>query len=151
MQIVNIIRTANYYLYNIRKTRNKLSFNLTKCIIHALVFSILRYYCSLFTTLLIHLLHRLETIQRRAVRILYKLKRRTMVSISSLMRSLGWLKFWLVCKFRLLCITHRAIYRVSPKYLANSITISSCWLEYDTPPTYHYDNIRRIDICSRSS
>ena len=50
-------------------------------------------------------------------------KRRTLVSVSSLMHSLGWLKFQLVCKFRLLCITHRAIYRASPKYLANIITI----------------------------
>ena len=109
-QIVNIIRIANYYLYNIRKTRNKLTFNLTKCLIHALVFSRLRYCCSLFTTLPLHLLHRLETIQRRAVRILYKLKRRTMVYVSSMMHSLGWLKFRQVCKFRLFCITHRAIY-----------------------------------------
>ena len=35
-KIVNIIRTANYYQYNIRQTRNKLTFNLTKCLIHAL-------------------------------------------------------------------------------------------------------------------
>ena len=39
------------------------------------------------------------------------------------MHSLGWLKFQIVCKLRLLCITHRAIYRASPKYLANIITI----------------------------
>ena len=39
------------------------------------------------------------------------------------MHSLGWLKFRLVCKFRLLCITYRAIYQASPKYLANVITI----------------------------
>ena len=42
-QIVNSIRTANYYLYNIRKTRNNLNFNLTKYLIHVLVFSRLRY------------------------------------------------------------------------------------------------------------
>ena len=39
------------------------------------------------------------------------------------MHSLGWLKFRLVCKFRLLCITHRSIYQASPKYLTNVITI----------------------------
>ena len=39
------------------------------------------------------------------------------------MHSLGWLHFRLVCKFRLLCITHRAIYQASPNYLANIITI----------------------------
>ena len=87
------------------------------------MFSRLRYCCSLFTTLPIHLLYRLETIQRRALRILYKLKRRTMVSVSSLMYSLGWLKFRLVCKFRLFFITYRDIYRASPNYLANIITI----------------------------
>ena len=48
-------------------------------------------------------------IQRHAERILYKLDRRTMVSILSLMHSLELLKFRLVCKFTLLCITHRAI------------------------------------------
>ena len=48
-----------------------------------------------------------------------------MVSISSLIHSLGWLQFRLVCKFRLLCITHRAIYQARPEYLANVITLRS--------------------------
>ena len=112
-------------IYNIINTRNKLTFTLTKCLIHALVFGRFRYCCSLFTTLPLHLLHRLETIQRRAVIILYKLDRRTMVYISSLMHSLGWLKFRLVFKFRLLCITHRVIYQASPEYLDNVITLRS--------------------------
>ena len=42
-----------------------------------------------------------------------------MVSISTLMHSLGWLKF------RLLYITYRAIYQASPEYLANVITLRS--------------------------
>ena len=46
-----------------------------------------------------------------------------MVSISSLMHSLGWLKFRLVCKFRIICITHRAIYQASPEYLTNVINL----------------------------
>ena len=46
-----------------------------------------------------------------------------MVSISYLMHSLGLLKFGLVCKLRLLCITHRAIYQSIPGYIANVITI----------------------------
>ena len=108
--------------------RNKLTFTLTKCFIHALVFSIQSidfgtdvpfFYFSL------HLMHILETIQRRTVRILYKLGRRTMVYISSLMHSLGCLKFRLICKFRLLCITHRASYKAINEYHANLITIST--------------------------
>ena len=105
LQITNVIRIANYYLYNIRKTRNKITYNLTKCLLDSLVFSRLRYCCSLYTTLPLYLMHRFENIQRRAVRILYKLKRRMDVSITSMMISLGWLPFHSQCKFRLLCIT----------------------------------------------
>ena len=41
------------------------------------------------------------------------------------MRSLGWLKFSYICKHRLMCITHKAIYLVFPEYLAQSIIIQS--------------------------
>ena len=47
------------------------------------------------------------------------------VSITSLMISLGWLSFHSQCKFRLLCITQRAIYRSIPEYLATLISIRS--------------------------
>ena len=41
------------------------------------------------------------------------------------MRSLGWLKFRYICIHMLLCITHNAIHRGFPEYLAQSITIQS--------------------------
>ena len=41
------------------------------------------------------------------------------------MRSLGWLNFIYICIHRLICITHKAIYRGFPEYLAQSITIQS--------------------------
>ena len=41
--INNMIRTANYFIYNIRKSRYKLTFAMTKCLIHSLVFSRLIY------------------------------------------------------------------------------------------------------------
>ena len=41
------------------------------------------------------------------------------------MRSLGWLKFRYICIHRLLCITHTAIHRGFPEYIAQSITIQS--------------------------
>ena len=42
--INNMIRTDNYFLYNIRKYRYKVTFAMTKCLIHSLVFSRLIYY-----------------------------------------------------------------------------------------------------------
>ena len=70
-------------------------------------------------------MYKLERIQRRAIRVLYKLNFASIVSIYDLMRSLGWLKFRYMCIHRLLCITHKAIHRGFPEYLAQSITIQS--------------------------
>ena len=55
-------------------------------------------------------MYKLERIQRRAIRVLYKLNFASIVSISDLMRSLAWLKFRYICIHRLLCITHKAIH-----------------------------------------
>ena len=123
--INNMIRTTTYFLYNIRKSRNKLTFAMTKCLIHSLVFSRLIYCCSLLCNLPVNLMYKLERIQRRAIRELYKLNFASIVSISDLMRSLGWLKFRYICIHRLLCITHKAIHRGFPEYIAQSITIQS--------------------------
>ena len=75
-----MIRNANYFLYNIRKSRN-----MTKSLIHSLVFSRLIYCCSLLCNLPLKLMLKLEMIQRRAIRTLYKLKFSSKVSISTLM------------------------------------------------------------------
>ena len=58
---------------------------------------------------MILVMYKLERIQRRVIRVLYKLNFASVVSISDLMRSLGWLKFRYICIHRLLCITHKAI------------------------------------------
>ena len=41
------------------------------------------------------------------------------------MRSLGWLKFRYLCRYRLLCITHKVIHLRSPEYLADLISIQT--------------------------
>ena len=98
---------------------------MTKCLIHLLVVSRLVYCCSLLCNLPVNLMYKLERIQRRVIRVLYKLNFASIVYISDLMRSLGWLKFRYICIHRLLCITHKAIHRGFPEYLAQSITIQS--------------------------
>ena len=64
---------------------------------------------------------KLEMIQRRSIRTLYKLKFSSIVSISTLMRSLGWY----LCRYRLLYITHKVIHLRSSEYLANMISIKT--------------------------
>ena len=88
---------------------------MTKCLIYSLVFSRLIYCCSLLCNLPVNLMYKLERIQRRAIRVLYKLNFASIVSISDLIRSLGWLKFRYICILRLLCITHKAIHRRFPE------------------------------------
>ena len=68
-----MIRTANYFLYNIRKSCYKLTFAMTKCLNNSLVFSRLIYCCSLLYNLPVDLMYKHERIQRRAIRVLYKL------------------------------------------------------------------------------
>ena len=118
-----MIRNATYFLY-IRKSRNKLTFSMTKSLIHSLVFSRLIYCCSRLCNLPLKLMLKLEKI-RRAIRTLYKLKFSSIVSISTLMRSLGWLKYRYICRYRLLCITHKVIHLRSPEYLADLISIQT--------------------------
>ena len=68
---------------------------------------------------------KLEMMQQRAIRTLYKLKLSSIVSISTLMRSLGWLKFRYLCRYRLLCITLKVIYLRSPECLTDMISIQT--------------------------
>ena len=98
---------------------------MTKYLIHSLVFSRLIYLCTLLCNLHVNLMHVLERIQCRAIRVLYKLNFASIVFISDLMRSLGWLKFRYICIHRLFCITHKANHHGFPEYLAQSITIQS--------------------------
>ena len=118
-----MIRNANYCLHNIRKSSNKLTFSMTKSLIYSLVFSRLIFCCSLLCNLPLKLMLKLEMIQRRSICTLYKLKFSSIVSISTLMRSLGWLKFSYICRYRLLCIIHKVIHLRSPEYLADLISI----------------------------
>ena len=67
LHISIMIRNANYFLYNIRKSRNKLTISITKSLIHSLVFSILIYCCSLLCNIPLNIMLKLEMIQRRAL------------------------------------------------------------------------------------
>ena len=75
-----MIRTDNYFIYNIRKYRYKLTCA-TKCLIHSLVFSILIYCCSLLCSLPVNMMYKLERIQFTDIRVLYKLNNTSLVSI----------------------------------------------------------------------
>ena len=98
---------------------------MTKSLINSLVFSRLIYCCSFLCNLPLKLMLKLEKIQRRAIRTLYKLKFSSIVSISALMRSLGWLKFRYLCRYILLCNIHKVIHLRFPEYLEDLINMQT--------------------------
>ena len=91
-----------------------------KCLIHSLVSDS---YISLFIMLFTCKPNQYTANTMQSI--LYKINFSSIVSISSLMRSLGWLKFRYICKHRLSCITHKAIHRGFHEYLAQSIIIQN--------------------------
>ena len=71
-------------------------------------------------------MYRLYRIQRRVIRLLYKLNVVSIVSVSDVMRSLGWLKFRYICIHKLLFIIHKAIHRGFLNH-CNSFSIYFCF------------------------
>ena len=69
--INNMIRTANYFLYNFRKSGYKLTLAMTTCLIHSLIFSRHIYLCTLLCNLPVNLMYKLERIQCRAIGVYY--------------------------------------------------------------------------------
>ena len=88
-----------------------------------MVFSRFDYCNSLFVFVPDNIMIKFEKIQRRAVRVLYKIKNNintntgsNYISISHIMLTLGWLRYRDLCKLKLLCLAHKAIYTGEPKY-----------------------------------
>ena len=78
---------------------------------------------SLYTSISLRLLRKLETLQRRSVRLLYCLRRDNHgyvhTSITLLMTNLEWLPARKLAKYKLLCLAHKFIYTGEPEYLAD--------------------------------
>ena len=63
-------------------------------------------------------------------RVLYKIKNNrntntgsNYISISHIMLTLGWLRYRDLCKLKLLCLAHKAIYTGAPNYLDELLSI----------------------------
>ena len=76
---------------------------------------------SLYTSISLRLLRKLEAIQRLWVRPLYYLRRVNHISIILLMKNLGWLPARKLAKYKLLWLAHKVVYTGEPAYLADLI------------------------------
>ena len=87
---------------------------------------------SLFVFVPDNIMIKFEKIQRRAVRVLYKIKNNintntgsNYISISNIMLTLDWLRYRDLCKLNFLCLAHKEIYTGAPKYLAELLSIAT--------------------------
>ena len=69
---------------------------------------------SLYTSISIRLLRKLESIKRRSVRLLYYLRKDDHTSITLLMKTLGWLPARKLAEYQLLCLAHEVVYTGEP-------------------------------------
>ena len=88
-------------------------------LIHAFISSRIDYCNSLFSSVNKSVLHRLQSIQSAAARLLTRSNRRT--HITPLLCSLHWLPVAYRIQFKILTITYRALHGQAPVYLANLI------------------------------
>ena len=65
---------------------------------------------SLYTSISLRLLRKLEDIQRRSVHLLYCFRRDNHTSITLLMKNLGWLPARTLAKYQLLYLAHKVVY-----------------------------------------
>ena len=79
-----------------------------------MVFSRFDYCNSLFVFVPDNIMIKFEKIQRRAVRVLYKIKNNrntntgsNYISISNIMLTLSWLRYRDLCKLKLLCLAYK--------------------------------------------
>lgn len=114
-QISVVCKTASYQLRRIGLLRKYLSVDATKTLMQALVTSRLDYANSLYAGLPKKQLKRLQRIQNSAARLITQTRRSQ--NITPIFISLHWLPVEFRVKFKICCLTYKALGNNSPAYI----------------------------------
>ena len=115
-------KTAVFHLRNILKTRNFLTVETTKTIIHAFVTSKLDYCNSLLYDQPKYMIKRLQSVQNCAGRLIYLSSKYN--HVTPLLINLHWLPVQEQFKFRILIITFKALHGQAPRCICNLLKSS---------------------------
>uniref|UniRef100_A0AAX7SWL5 Reverse transcriptase domain-containing protein n=1 Tax=Astatotilapia calliptera TaxID=8154 RepID=A0AAX7SWL5_ASTCA len=114
-QVSAVVRSSFYQLRLISKARHYIPYKDLEKLIHAFVTSRLDYCNSLYCGLHSSLLHRLQTVQNAAARILTKTKK--FAHITPVLADLHWLPVKYRIQFKILLFTFKITNNTAPSYL----------------------------------
>ena len=115
--VKTLTRSCFFHLRNIAKLRSVVSRNEMEMLIHAFISSRLDYCNSLFTCLNKSSIHRLQTVQNAAARLLTQSNRWS--HITPILTSLHWLPVNFRIHFKILVLTYRALHGQAPQYITD--------------------------------
>ena len=119
--IQNLCRAALAQLRNIADVRHCLTGGAAETLVHAFVTSRLDYCNALFYGISTTSMRKLQYVQNSAARILTGAGKRQ--HITPVLRDLHWLPVDYRIRFKLLLLTHKALYGTSPQYLRNLLSV----------------------------
>ena len=111
-----------FYIRNIRKIRNLLSYNACSTIIHAFISCRLDYCNSLLYNVPTHKTDRLQRLQNQYARTLILTKSPRREHITPVLKSLHWLKIQDRITYKILMLTYKSYYNIAPTYLCELIS-----------------------------
>ena len=119
--VTQLSRSLNFQIRNLNRIRRFLDFNTTHSAVRALILSRLDYCCALFNGVSQKNLTRLQRIQNRCARLIFKKPKRT--HSSPLLKDLHWLPVAQRIQFRTLVHTFKSLNNLSPNYISSLLAI----------------------------
>lgn len=119
--VTQLSRSLNFQIRNLNRIRRFLDFNACHNAVRALILSKLDYCSCLLNGLSQKNISRLQRIQNRCARLIFKKPKLT--HASPLLKELHWLPVAQRIQFRTLVHTYKALNHLSPKYLSSLLSI----------------------------
>ena len=125
IHVKDILKSASYNVYNLKKNRPYISLNTAKILSTSLIISKLNYCNSFLYKINTTLLKKCDSIINRCIRIIFKISYTDYsTSISELRSKINWHNTKQSIIYKILTITHKAIVFKKPMYIYNMLQLS---------------------------
>ena len=125
IHVKDILKSASYNVYNLKKIRPFISLNTAKILSNSLIISKLNYCISFLYKINTTLLKKCDSIINRCIRIIFKIPYTDYsTSISELRSKINWHNTKQSIIYKILTITHKAIVFKKPMYIYNMLQLS---------------------------